>query len=158
MEEKIFHLTKGKLHELKKEYDNLVAFEHSKITGEEAPKILESEDLNPEFVSFQEDIESLRGRIDELKSILENYQLIKKPPKEKQVFADLGAKVKVNINGKSNEFMIVGTLEANPQAGKISNESPLGAAILGRKIGEEFTVPGQKKTFYKIKNIKYKSI
>lgn len=56
MEGKIFYITKAKLQELKKEHDELVSFEHSKSLGEEAPKILESEDLNSEFVSFQEDI------------------------------------------------------------------------------------------------------
>ena len=81
MEGKVFHITKEKMKELKKEYEELVVSERDKVVGVEAPKILESEDVNPEFISFQEDMEKLRSRIDELKDILENHQLIKKPPR-----------------------------------------------------------------------------
>ena len=70
---KIFYITKEKLQELKKDYEQLVAFEHNKMMGQEAPKVFESEDINPEFISFQEDISFLRSRIDELKDILGNY-------------------------------------------------------------------------------------
>ncbi len=152
---KAFYVTKEKLQELKKEHQELVNFERSKVMGEEAPKILESEDINPEFISFQEDINSLRSRIEELKSILENYQLIKNPPKEKQAFVNVGAKVKIEVSGKKDEFTIVGTLEANPDLGRISNESPIGKALLGHKVGDEITVALPIKKTYKIKSIKY---
>src|SRR3989344_7537904 len=112
MSGKVFYVTKEKLQELKKEHKQLVDFERHKTVGEEAPKILESEDLNPEFVSFQEDMDALRSRIDHLEDVFENHELIKKPPKEKQVFVDLGAKVKIDVAGKHDEFTIVGTLEA----------------------------------------------
>jgi transcription elongation factor GreA len=155
MEEKIFHVTKGKLKELKKEYNELVVFEHHKTVEEEAPKMLESEDINAEFISYHEDMDSLRSRIDELKDILEHHVLIKNPPKEKQQSVDLGATVKVDINGKKNEFVIVGTLEANPILGKISNESPVGKALLGHKIGDEVVIHEPKEARYTIKSIKY---
>ena len=155
MEGKIFYLTKAKLQELKKEHDELVAFEHSKSLGEEAPKILESEDLNSEFVSFQEDIGFLRSRIDELKNVIDHHELIGIPAKEKQSVVGLGAKVKIDVDGQKDEFMIVGTLEANPALGKISNESPVGKALLGHRVGEEIVVSSPVKTTYKIKNIKY---
>jgi transcription elongation factor GreA len=155
MDGKIFHITKEKLKELKKEYEELLNFERSKATSEEAPKILESEDINPEFISFQEDIGFLRSRIDELKNILEHHELIKNPPKEKYSIIDLGAKVKIDVDGQKDEFMIVGTLEANPALGKISNESPVGRALLGHKVGDEVVVSSPIKTTYKIKGIKY---
>jgi len=155
MPEKIFYVTKEKLQELKKEYNALVAAEHGKAVAEGAPKMVESDDLNPEFVSFQEDMESMRGRLDELEDILKHHQVIKAPIKEKQVLVDLGAKVKVGFGPKTDEFMIVGTLEANPEQGRISNESPVGAALMGRKIGDEITVNGAEKTKYKIKSISY---
>lgn len=155
MDGKVFYITKAKLQELKREYEELIAFEHSKIAGQEAPKVLESEDVNPEFISFQEDVEALRSRIDYLEGVFDSYELIKKPSKEKQMFVDLGAKVILDIAGKKDEFMIVGTLEANPNLGKISNESPVGKALLGHKVGDEITVSSPMKTIYKIKNIKY---
>ena len=67
----------------------------------------------------------------------------------------MGAKVKVEFAGEKDEFMIVGTLEANPDAGRISNESPVGKALLGAKIGDEVMVYSPKKTVYKVKSIKY---
>ena len=155
MDGKIFYVTKTKLEELKNEYTGLLDVEHKKSLGQETPKILESEDLNPEFVSFQEDIGFFRSRIDELKNIIDHHEIIKNPAKDKQNVVGIGAKVKIDINGQKDEFMIVGTLEANPMAGKISNESPVGKALLGRKIGEEISISSPAKVSYKIKGIKY---
>ncbi len=143
------------MQELKKEHESLVSIEKHKTLGEEAPKIFESEDINPEFLSFQEDMSFLRSRISELKNILERHEIIKNPPKEKRSVIGLGAKVKVDVEGEKDEFIIVGTLEANPAVGKISNESPVGKALLGHKIGDFVVVSSPIKTTYKIKNIKY---
>ena len=155
MDGKIFYITKAKLSELKKEYEELVDFERQKSLEDGAPKILESEDLNPEFVSFQEDIGFLRSRIDELKNVIDHHELIGIPAKEKQSVVGLGAKVKIDVDGQKDEFTIVGTLEANPALGKISNESPVGKALLGHKVGDEVAVSSPIKTTYKIKGIKY---
>lgn len=155
MDEKVFFITKAKLQELKKEYESLLDIERKKSLGQEAPKVLESEDLNPEFVSFQEDVEFLRSRIDELKNILDHHELIRNPVKDKQNIVGLGAKVKIDVNGQKDEFIILGTLEANPALGKISNESPVGKALLGRKVGDVVTVMSPMEIKYKIKNIKY---
>jgi len=155
MDGKIFYITKGKLQELKKEYEELLNIERKKALGQEVPKILESEDLNPEFVSFQEDIGFLRSRIDELKNILEHHELIKAPAKDKRGVVQLGSKVKIDVDGQRDEFVVVGTLEANPALGKISNESPVGMAILGHKVGDEVVVFSPMKITYKIKKIKY---
>lgn len=155
---KIFYVTKEKLQDLKKEYEKLLVFEHSKIMGHEAPKVLESEDINPEFISYQEDMDSLRMRIEELKHIFEHHEIIKKPPKEQQVFVSVGAKVKIVTNGKHDDFTILGTLEADPNLGRISNESPVGSALLGHKIGDEITIHSPTETTYVIKDIKYEII
>ncbi len=155
MDGKTFYITKAKLQEIKKEYEEFLDFERHKAAGEEVPKIFESEDINPEFISFQEDMSFLRSRIDELKNVLEHYELIKIPAKGNQGVIGLGAKVKVDVNGEKDEFIIVGTLEANPALGKISNESPVGKALLGHKIGDEVVVLIPIKTTYKIKGIKY---
>ena len=157
MENKKFYLTKQKLKELKQEYESLVAFEKSKTIGEEAPRVLESEDLNPEFLSFQEDMSFLRSKIIELENVLSNHELIKNPSHQDKNIIGLGAKVLVSINGKKDEFVIMGTLEANPSLGKISNESPVGKALIGHKAGEEVVVSSPIKTIYKIKKIKYLS-
>jgi len=155
MERKIFYLTKEKLKELKREYEQLLELERKRSLSEKAPQAIESEDLNPEFVSFQENLEFLKARISELKEILENHQLILPPSKERCRFVEMGAKVTVEVNGQRDELMIVGTLEANPALGKISNESPVGKALLGHKVGDEVVISSPVKTVYKIKAIKY---
>ena len=155
MADKIFYITKDKLKELKIEYERLLDLEYKQSLVQEAPKILESEDLNPEFVSFQEDVGFLRSRIDELSNIIEHHEVIKNPSKEKQSIIDVGAKVKVDVGGQKDEFMVVGTLEANPAIGRISNESPVGKALLGHKVGDEIFVSSPVEMKYKIKNIKY---
>lgn len=155
LEKKTFYVTREKLKELEHEYAKLVAFERDKTVGQEAPKVLESEDMNPEFVAYQEDMDRLRLRIDELSNIIDRHVIIKKPPKEKRALVDIGAKVRIGTNGKNNEFTIVGTLEADPEAGKISNESPVGAALIGRKVGDEIVIPAHDNQKYKIKNISY---
>jgi len=124
-------------------------------TKGESPKILHSEDLNPEYLAFQEDISFLESRITELDNIMKNAVLIKAPRKEKQNIIDLGATIFVDVGGQTDEFTLVGSLEANPSAGKISNESPVGKALMGHKAGEAVIVSSPVQTTYKIKKIKY---
>jgi len=153
-EEKKFYLTKQGLERIKKEYQYLKNLKLSKTKGE-IPKIWQSEDLNPEYLSFQEDLSFLESRIAELEYILKNTELIKPPPKEKQNMVNLGATVLVEVDGQNDEFMIVGSLEANPAIGKISNESPVGRMLLGHRVGDEVVVSSPIQTVYKIKKIKY---
>ena len=152
---KKFYLTKEGLEKIKKEYRNLRSLRLAKTNGE-APKIFESEDLNPEYLSFQEDLSFLESRIVELEYILKNAELIKVPAKDRQNMVDVGATVTLEEpNGSINEFMIVGTLEANPSEGRISTESPVGRALMGHKVGEEAVITSPIKVPYKIKKIKY---
>lgn len=153
-DEKNFYLTKEGLKKIRKEYENLMQIKHMKTTGE-APKILHSEDVDPEYLVYQEDLSMLDLKLAEIESILKNTQLIKIPPKNRQDSVDLGATVVVDIGGADDEFTIVGTLEANPAEGKISNESPVGRQLLGKKAGEAVVISSPHKTVYKIKKIKY---
>ena len=153
-EEKKFYLTKEGLARIKKEYQDLEELKLAKTKGE-SPKILLSEDLNPEYLAFQEDLNFLEARLIELENILGNAELIKPPPKEKQKIVNLGATVLVRVDDQNDEFTLVGSLEANPSLGKISNESPVGQSLLGHKVGEEVIVSSPIKTIYKIKKIKY---
>ena len=155
MEEKKFHLTKEGLVKIKKELDNLEIIKLAKTKGE-GPKILHSEDLDPEYLAFQEDMSFLESRLAELGYILKNVELIKVPPKGKQDVVDLGATVTLEEKGgKINEFTLVGSLEANPAIGKISNESPVGKFLLGKKINEEVTITSPIKVVYRVKKIRY---
>src|SRR4030043_22072 len=157
VEEQKFYLTKEGLEKLKKEYENLKALKLAKTNEEESPKVLESEDLNPEYLAFQEDISLLESRILELEEIFKNEEIIKTPSKDKQNIVTLGSTITVEVNRQKDEFTLVGSLEANPALGKISNESPVGRALLGHKLGESVVVSSPVKTVYKIKKIKYKT-
>ncbi|KKQ67969.1 MAG: hypothetical protein A3F95_01135 [Candidatus Nealsonbacteria bacterium RIFCSPLOWO2_12_FULL_39_31] len=155
MEEgKKFYLTRKGLENLEKEYESLKKIRVA-MTDNEVPKLLESEDLNPEYVSFQEDLERLENRIIELENIFKNKEIIKSPSPEQAGSVNIGAKVAVEVEGEKEEFMIVGTLEADPSIGRISNESPVGVAFLGHKPGDEIVVSHPKKIIYKIKKVEY---
>ncbi len=151
--EKVY-LTKEKLKEIQEEYQKLKKLNHHKIQ-EEVPAFLHSEEVNPEYISFKEDIDFLKTRLIELENILENVEIIKEPSIKEQGKIALGATVQVEIDGKLDEFMIVGTLEADPSVGKISNESPVGKALFGKKVGEIVLISSPIKISYKIKQIKY---
>jgi transcription elongation factor GreA len=112
--------------------------------------------LNPEYLAFQEDVSFLEARIIELENTLKDVELIKPPKKEKQKIVGLGATVLVSVDGQNDEFTLIGSLEANPSIGRISNESPVGKALLGHKVGDEVVVSSPVETIYKIKKIKYK--
>lgn len=153
-----FYLTKQGLKKLKKEYEDLKKIRLAKTRGE-FPQIFHSGDLNPEYLTFQEDLSLLETRIVELEHILKNIKLIKIPSRQKQGVVDLGATVTLEeSDGQINEFMVVGTLEANPSAGKISSDSPVGKVLLGCKIGEEVVITSPIRVAYKIKKIKYRSL
>ncbi|MFH1582308.1 MAG: GreA/GreB family elongation factor [bacterium] len=155
IEEKKFYLTKEGLKKLERECKDLVELKLAKIKGEESPKVLESEDPNPEYLAFQEDISFLESRISEIDNILKNATLIKSPKGEEKKKIGLGATILVDVHGQKDEFTLVGSLEANPAVGKISDESPVGKALLGHQAGEAVIVSSPIKTTYKIKKIKY---
>ncbi len=150
----VFYITKEKFEELKREYKKLLAIEFQKTKGE-ISQFFGPQDSHPEFINFQEDLGFLRARINELENILKNHQIIKAPPKVRQNVVGLGATVTVAIGKEKDEFTITGTLEASPSLGKISNESPVGRALLGRKVGDEVVISSPVKISYKILKIKY---
>lgn len=151
---KVFYLTKEGLEKIKKEYTVLQKARLAKTIGE-VPKIWESEDLNPEYLSFQQDLNFIETRLSELEDVLKNAEIIKIPLKSERGTIILGSKVLLDIDGNKDEFTIVGTMEANPSLGRISNESPVGRALLGHKVGDQIIVSSPIKTTYKIKKIKY---
>ena len=154
--EKEYYLTEQGLIKLKAEYQHLRKLKSTKMKGE-VPTVWHSEDLNPEYLSFQEDVGFLEVRLTDLDKILRNVKLIKTPQKEKRDVIDFGATVMVEVDGQKDEFTIVGSLEANPAAGRISNESPVGKALLGHRIGEEVVISSPIQVVYKIRKITYLS-
>ena len=152
---KKFRLTKEGIKKLEQEYSELKKIKHSRVGGrDDAPDIMHSEELNPDYLHFLEDLKFLEKRINEIDYILKNAEAIKSR-KEDQIIVDVGTRVLVEVNGKRDEFNIVETFEADPSQGKISKESPVGKALIGAKEGEKITVFSPVKKSYKIKKINY---
>jgi len=154
IKEKKIYLTKEKLREYQEERHKLQKLHRHKIQ-KKTPVFLHSEEVSPEYLCFQEDIAFLEARLVELENILKNVELIKAPPQKERDKITLGATVQVKVDGKLDEFMLVGTLEANPLLGKISNESPVGEALIGKKVGEIVFLSFPVKIKYEITQIKY---
>ncbi len=147
------YLTKDGLEKARQEYEALRKERKEKLRNE-APEALHSEDVNPEYISFQKDMSVLNKKIAKLEDVIRNVEIIDSHDKDcKEVC--LGAEVTVDVGGQEDKLTLVGTMEADPSVGKISNESPVGKALLGKKEGESVTVSSPIKTLYKIKKVTY---
>lgn len=93
---------------------------------------------NSEYDSAMEDQALTENRVSELENILKNVKVI--ADVQTDDFVVIGSTVKIDMDGEIDEFKIVGRVEANPAKKRISNESPLGTALLGAKKGEEVEV------------------
>lgn len=155
MNKKIY-LTKEGIEELKKEHEQLIK--------EKRPEVLErlSEarnmgDLseNAEYSAAKDELSFIDGRIEELEELLKNVSLITEDHKKGSKNAiQLGSKVVLHHKNKKDEYTVVGEWEADPIAKKISHESPLGKALLGKIVGEvaEVEAPAGK-VMYKIVDV-----
>jgi len=135
---KLFHLTQSGIDELTAE---LEALRIKRAETAEAIKIArELGDLaeNAEYQSARQEQERNDARIDEIEHILANVEVIKAKGKNQ---VGLGSKVTLKTaRGKELVLQVVGTIEADPLAQKISDESPIGKALLGKKEGDDVEI------------------
>lgn len=135
---KPFHLTKEGVAELEAERAQLLV---KRVETAEAIKVArEMGDLseNAEYQSAKQEQERNDARLEEIEYILANVELIKAGKAQKVVLGTT-----VTLKGKAGKeivFQVVGTLEANPLERKISDESPIGQALLGKKEGDEVEI------------------
>ena len=109
---------------------------------------------NAEYHSAKDDLATLEGRIEELSDIL-NRGVVVDVPKAGEGMVGLGSVVHIEVNGSLHEFTIVGEWEADPAAKKISHESPLGKALIGKKSGDEVEVEAPSGVItYTVKDVK----
>ena len=96
---------------------------------------------NSEYDEAKNEQAKLEARIVEIEAMLKNVEIIE-DIKGKAKTVVIGVKVKVidEEYGEEEEYRVVGSTEANSREGKISDESPMGKALLGKKIGDEVTV------------------
>jgi transcription elongation factor GreA len=129
-------LTQEGLEKLKTEYEDLVNVRRKDVV-DRISKAREQGDLseNGAYHAAKEEQAFIEGRIEELEGILKNA-LVEVSTGTSDGTVKIGCMVKVKIEGTEEEFSIVGAPEANPMEKRISHESPLGSALLGKKIGD----------------------
>lgn len=148
---KMFRLTKDGVHELEAEHETLVAKRSGIAEAIKTARELGDLAENAEYQSARLEQDRNEARISEIENILQNVEIIRKPRGDSKV--QLGSVVKLN-NGKTKEFQVVGTVEADPLNGKISDESPIGVALIGKSVGDKVEIKASDEVHvYKIVDI-----
>lgn len=148
---KTYHITLEGKAELEAELEELKG-----RRGQIAEKIANARDYgdlseNAEYDSAREEQGLVESRVAEIEDILQNADIIK-PTKSSTI--KVGSTV-VLKNGAKVTYRIVGPVEADPLEGKISNESPIGSALMGKKVGDKVTITTPKgETTYQIEEVK----
>ena len=137
MMKKIYRITEAGKRELESELETLKS-----RRGEIADKIAEARNYgdlseNAEYDAAREDQALVETRIAEIEDILAKAEIIQGGNGNVVV---LGSKVELKNDGKTVSYSVVGPVEADPMEGKISNESPIGEALMGKKVGESITI------------------
>ncbi|MBN2392630.1 MAG: transcription elongation factor GreA [Anaerolineae bacterium] len=142
VENKAVYITPGGLEKLKAELDELVNVRRVALAQRLSVAIKQGDlSENADYITAKEEQGFLEGRIREIEAAIRHAVLIEGPIVT-DGRATLGSMVTVVEEGYDDEetYHIVGPLEADPTKGKISNESPLGVALLGRVVGDTVTV------------------
>lgn len=134
---KVYQITIEGKEELARELEGLKG-----RRGEIAEKIAEARDYgdlseNAEYDAAREEQGVVETRIAEIEEILQNAEIITAGAKG---VVGLGSTVEMTTGAKTVTYTVVGPVEADPLAGKISNESPIGEALLGKKVGDTVVI------------------
>lgn len=152
--DEVIYLSDEKRRELEEELDHLRSTKRREI----AAKINEAKDQgdlseNAEYIQAREEQGFVEGRIAELEDILKRAEVVTAPRDKATV--TVGSHVLVQNESGERPLEIVGSQEADPASNKISNESPLGAALLGHHVGDRVRALAPKgEVFFTIVNIK----
>src|SRR5215813_10394402 len=155
------YLTEEGAAELRRELEELVTVKRPELAAKLKEAISQGDlSENADYHDAKEQQAFLEGRIQYLENLLHTAKVVpENAPKgnsKKTAVVRVGVEVVVQEEGEQPEtFFIVGAAEADPRQGKISHESPLGSALMGRKVGDKVKVnaPAGQLTF-KIKEIK----
>jgi transcription elongation factor GreA len=139
MNNKPAYLSKEGLEQIRRELDELVNVRRAEI----AARIHEAKEHgditeNAEYEDAKNEQAFVEGRIQALSALVKNAVVIEENHNSTHV--QIGSTVTIQSKDGKESFMIVGSAEASPAEGRISNESPVGRALLGHKKGEEVTV------------------
>lgn len=130
-------ITKEGLKKLKLELDELKNIKRPKL----AIRIKEAKELgdlseNADYQSAKEDQGFMEGRISQLEDLVKNAVVVGKKSGGDSV--SIGSEVEIKNGGKTHKYTITGSNESDPLNGKISNESPMGQAIMDKRVGDKF--------------------
>ena len=146
-------LTAKRFDELTKELEELKTTRRSEV----AKSLRDAKELgdlseNSEYLEAREEQGRVEGRILELADTLKFASIIKEGSSKGVV--GIGSTVEIISKGKNSKFIIVGTNEARPDKGFISNQSPLGKGLIGLKTGESVTISAPSgKIEYKVRKV-----
>jgi transcription elongation factor GreA len=141
MQEKVAYLTPEGKQRFIAELHELVTVRRHEIEDQirRAKEFSDTVD-NAEYEEAKTDQAFVEGRIQELERLLATARVIEEPTARVD-YVRLGAHVKVvDSDGEEETYYLVGSHEADPRRRLISNESPIGRAILGKRVGDEVTV------------------
>lgn len=157
MDTKKIYLTKDGLAELKKEREELIKVKRPEVVARVSDARSQGDlSENAEYVAAREELSFIDGRIEELDELLKQVSLIEKEHSGGSGSAvQLGSEVTLSIDGRHEIYQVVGEWEADPAEKKISHESPLGKALLGKKVGDSVEVEAPAgKILYTIVSVK----
>lgn len=132
--------TENGLNDLRKELEELKKIKRPALIDRIA-KARDNGDLseNADYANAKEELDLIENRISELEDVIVKAHVVKADD-GKSTIVKLGSKVLVEVKKKEMELTIVGEFEADPNQGKISQESPIGKALMGKKNGDEVEV------------------
>lgn len=97
---------------------------------------------NQEYTDARAEQKTVENRIAEIEGILKSAKIIRNTSHDK---VSMGATVTVTLAGKRHTYSIVGPVEADPLNGRISDVSPIGQALMGKKVGDTYALPNGNK-------------
>lgn len=135
------YLTADGLQRLKKELDELKGPRRLELSARLRAAIQQGDlSENADYIQAKEEQGFLEGRIQELEATLRNVVIIDEKPRIRDA-VDIGAHITIQEEDFPPEtYHLVGPKEAAPDDGRISHESPIGRALIGRRVGEEVIV------------------
>lgn len=141
MVEKTIPMTREGHARLERELDDLRTVRRREIADRiHAAREFTTTQNNAEYEDAKTELEMVESRIRELEAKLQRAVLIDEDRAHAASAVQVGSTVVVTADGAEREFTIVGSTEADPATGRISNESPVGGALLGRRVGDEVQV------------------
>jgi len=145
------YLTTKGLQQLEEELEQLRTVRRIEVAERiQASKEVGAMGENAEYEAAMNELAFLEGRVQELEAMIQNAVIIPnhKTAKGRSTIVGMGSIVKVESAQakRPTTYTIVGSAEASPSDGRISNESPIGKALIGKKVGDEveFAVPAGK--------------